>query len=201
MGSEMCIRDSSWTTSLPRRRAGGDGIQLAQERIDGVGASGGVRQLFTEEFLCQRDGVLAQIVAQFGDDLLAGGLELLLAVFDDAAGLCLCVGAGFCLDLLALLAGCFADLGGFGACFSELCVVLLKSSLGLCLSGLGALNAALDPVFALCEDFLELRKNELPEEQEDDDEDNEGPDEVVVLGQEDGVSALERKVLGLLGRK
>ena len=62
---------------------------------------------------------------------------------------------------------------------SELSVVLLKRSLSFSLSSLCTLHAAFNLVLALIQHFLELRKYELPEDQQDDHEWNEGPDDVV----------------------
>src|SRR5699024_7552061 len=104
---------------------------------------------------------------------------------DDAVALLRGLGLHVSFDLLALFAGLLTDLGCFGAGFGELRVVLFKSGLGFSLCCFSTLNASLDPVLTLSQDLLELRKNPLPEDEQDDDERDDGPDDVVGLGEQD----------------
>ncbi len=82
-------------------------------------------------------------------------------------------------DLLAVLAGGLADAAGLGARVGELRGVLLERRLGLALRLVGLRDVALDRLGALVEQLLHAREHVLPEEDEDDDEADRRPDDVV----------------------
>src|SRR5690606_24472968 len=82
-------------------------------------------------------------------------------------------------DLLTLGSRVVADLGRFAARLGELRLVLGELLLRLGLGLLGTTQTTLDSLLSLIENLLELRKDELPEEPEDDGERDERPDDVI----------------------
>src|SRR5699024_3318429 len=173
----------------------GHGVKVAEEAIDRAGRLDVVRQLLAEQALREVDRVLPHVLAKLGHDLLALSQKLLLTRGNDSGALVVGLGGGLGDDLLALDAGLVAYLRGFGAGLGELAVVLLEGGLGLGLRGLGTLDAALNPVLPLGQDLLELRKHELPEENQDDNERDNGPDDVIGLGHERVDLTVERQFL------
>ena len=157
----------------------GHGVKVGQEVVNRRRVTNVVGKLLAQKALSEIDGVLAHFLAQLCDYLLTLGSELLLTGLDDSCALVVGLRSRLGDDLLTLNSGLIADLGGFGAGLGELAVVLLESGLGLGLCGLGTLDAALNPVLPLGQDLLELRKNKLPKEEQDDDERNCGPDDIV----------------------
>src|SRR5699024_1722233 len=143
-------------------------VELGQEVINGCRLLGGLREFTAEQLLSQVDGVLSDIGTQFSNYLCAGSFKLLFATCDDTACFFLCLGLCLCFNLLAALTRLLTDFSCLCASVSELCVVLLKCGLCFCLLGFSALDAALNPVFTLLQQFLELRNDKHCEDNKDD---------------------------------
>jgi hypothetical protein len=103
----------------------------------------------------------ADLGTERGDRLLALGLDLRLAVLDDAAGLGLGLLAHLRDDRGTLLARLLADASGLVPGLGELLLELGELGVGLGLLGLGSGQAALDRLRALGERLLEVRNDEL----------------------------------------
>jgi len=89
-----------------------------------------------------------------------------------------------CNDLLAVLTGGLADRSGFLARLGELRSVFLERSFGALLRLVGLGNVALNRLRALIEKLLHCGQRHLPEHNEDDDEADRRPDDVVPLWDE-----------------
>src|SRR5699024_1481216 len=162
--------------SLP---SGADVVQPGEEVVDGARTLDVIVQLLAQQALSQVDGVLPHLLAKVSNDGSAVGLQLLVTSLNDAVGLLGCLRLHVSDDLLPLGASIITDLSRFGACLCELLVVLLEGFLSLGLSGLGTLNATLDCVLTLSQHILELRKDNLREDKQDDGKRDNGPDDVI----------------------
>ena len=119
-------------------------LELVEEAVDDAALPGVVLEGLADELAGQFGGELADVLAQRGRGGLAVGLDLGVAGGDDLLALPLAFRAHLGDERGALLLRLLAQPRGLVAGLGELGLVLLEDALGLGLSGLGLLDAALD---------------------------------------------------------
>ena len=108
-------------------------LEVGQEAVDDAGAALVVLEALADDAAGEVDGQRADLGAQRGDGLLALGLDLRVAVLDDARRLGLGLLAGLGDDLGALLARFLTDLGGLVAGVGDLRLELFLGLVGVVL--------------------------------------------------------------------
>src|SRR5699024_3725402 len=130
-----------------------------------------------------RSGEGADLGTQLNHGGLAFGVDLSLSRLDDAIslGVSLCLHVGD--DLSAFFLGLGAQSCRFGTTVGEPLLILGQSLIRFGLHPFGLLDSALDARGALIESAVEGREDVLPDNQEDDQQADGTPDDVIQRGE------------------
>ena len=168
-------------------------LEVVEEPVDDTALPGGVLQGLADDAAGQVGRDAPDLLAQRDRHLTAVRLDLRVTGGDDGLALALALLAHLGDDRRALLTGLLGDPGRLVAGLGELGLVLLERLLGLGLSLGRSLQATLDRVPPLFQGLLDVRKELLSEEAEDDEEAEETDDQFDRVGDERVLARLLRQ--------